>query len=194
MRRNPLPRKSTWIDRIPLILQHLQTDTQEVYTRPEVAALFILGLSRAADLMKVAGAEVKHGVEATVSRSNLRYYVERCPEARVFLAEQERKEKMARKLVQTAEDLRLREVEVPAEPRDQWTRFKDLPNVELAPGRLCIQFNGTAELLRTLMRVAAAMANEFERFSEICDPAVKPARPDHSADFPDWREHGIGRV
>jgi hypothetical protein len=169
----------------------LQTDTQEVYTRVDVAELFIIGRSRAADLMKVAGAEVRNGTEATVSRSNLRYYVERCPEAKAFLAEQERRDKLARQLKQTAEELRLREIQVPADLRDTWTRFKDLPNVELAPTRLCITFHGTAELLRTLMRVAQAMANEFERFVEICDPAVPPPPPDHSGDFPDFHQNGI---
>lgn len=186
-----MSRISSWTTRIPLILQHLATDAKPVYTRPEVAALFNIGRSRAADLMKIAGAEVRNGAEATVSRGNLRYYIERCPEAKAYLIEQERKEKLARQLVQTAEDLRLRQIEIPAQRSDRWARWKDLPNVELAPGRLTITFGDAGELLRSLLKISQAMANDFEAFVEICAPTERPAPEDRSAEFPDWRENGV---
>ena len=183
-----MSRISSWTERIPLILQHLETDAQAVYTRPEIVALFKIGRSRAADLMKIAGAEVRNGTEATVGRSNLRYYVERCPAAKAFLVEQARKEKLARQLVQTAADVRQREIEVPGVTRqDKWARWKDLANVDLKPGRCVITFEDAEDFLRTLQKISVAVANEFDEFMVRCERPVPKQLVDRTADLPDWQ-------
>lgn len=167
-----MPRVKSWVERIPLILQHLETDAKAVYTRAEVEVLFIIGRSQATNLMKIAGAQVRNGAEAAVGRDSLRYYVERCPEAAAFLAEQERKKKLAKRLHQTAEELRLKDVKIPGvKPRDEWTRWRDLPNVSITPGTIQIVFADEADLLHTLMQMLKAVANEPDVFALMCGGA-----------------------
>jgi hypothetical protein len=156
-------------------LQHLETDAQPLYTRAEVATLFQIGSSRAADLMHIAGAEIRNGRAATVSRTNLRFYIERCPEARAFLSEEERKRKLAKRLRQTAEDLRQKSVGIlDAKPADEWTRWQDLPNVALEPGMMRIMFLDQQALLHTLWLISRAMANEPDVFLEMCAAEDRP--------------------
>lgn len=163
----------SWNTRVPLIIQHLETDGKPVYTRAEVEVLFGIGRSRATALMKTAGATVRNGAETTVSRDNLRYYVERCPEAQRHLAEIDRREKLARKLRQTTEELRQKDVPIAgAKPQDEWIRWVDLPNVDIGPGMMRITFGDSRELLHALWLVSRALANEPELFEKMCGPAA----------------------
>ena len=159
-----MPRVKSWSGRIPLILQHLEADTQAGYTRAELSGLFIIGRSQAANLMKIVGAEIRNGTEGTVSRTDLRRYVEHCPEARAFLDEVERKRKLARRLVQTTEEMRQKAVPIPGTtPADEWTRWQDLANVSIEPGLMRIIFSDPDDLAHTLWMVAKAMANEPDK-------------------------------
>src|ERR1035437_4637248 len=169
----PLPTIKSWSGRIPLILQHLETDTWRFYTRRDVEVLFGVGRSQAIDLMHIAGADVRNGAQTTATRENLRYYVERCPEAQAYLDEQDRKRKLATRLQQTSEELRQRAIPIPGvKPADEWTKWEDLPNVAVEPGLMRIAFYGYVELLNTLWLVSRAMANEPEALRGMCAPAA----------------------
>jgi hypothetical protein len=164
-----MPRIKSWSTRIPLILQHLWSDPQRLYTRQDVEALFITGRSQAADLMQIAGSTVRNGLPAVVTRENLRYYVEHGPEAAAYLTEQDRKRKLAKRLQQTTEELRQKAIPIPgAEPADEWTKWEDLANVAVEPGMMRIAFYGYVELLNTLWLVSRAMANEPEALRGMC--------------------------
>lgn len=168
-RTKPPSRVKSWTVRIPLILQHLETDSSPVYTRAEVEALFQIGRSRAIDLMHIAGAKIREGAEATVSRDNLQYYIERSPEAHAFLVEEERKKKLAAKLRQTSEELRQRGVPIPGlKPSDEWTKWTDLPNVAVTPGLMQVVFDDQTNLIHTLWMISKAIANEPDVFREMC--------------------------
>lgn len=156
-------RIKSWIERIPLILQRLETDGKAVYTRPEIAELFKIGSSQAANLMKIAGAEVRNGIEATVTRANLKFYIERCPEAKHYLDELERKAKLAARLRQAAVPI------IGVKAADEWTRFEDLSNVAIAVGELRIVFSGREDLLHTLWQLGRAIGNEPDLFAQLCD-------------------------
>jgi hypothetical protein len=104
-----------------------------------------------------------------VARTNLRYYVERCPEAHAYLAEEERKRKLAKRLQQTTEELRLKATPIPdAKPADEWTRWQDLAGVSLEPGVMRIVFADQRDLLHTLWLVSRAAVNEWEEFGRAC--------------------------
>jgi hypothetical protein len=167
-----MPRTKSWIDRIPLILQHLETDASPVYDRRGVETLFGIARFRATELMKIAGATVEHGKEASVTRQNLKYYVEHCPEAKLYMEELERKEKLASRLRQAAHPIHgLRD-------SDEWTRLDDLPNVAITPGQLRIVFTSRDDLVATLYKLAKAAANEWDQFGQMCEEpqAVHVAR------------------
>lgn len=190
-----MPRVKSWKDRIPLIIQHLDSACLEEYTRIDIERLFIIGRSRATDLMKIAGATVRPGAEASVSRKNLRYYVERCPEAKQFLDEQERKAKVDAKLQQAAGDLRLRSVAIPGVSEKQFhemafqARWEDLTNVVFERGIVHIAFTDEADLLQTLVEMNRAMVNEPELFRQMCETEVlkEKVRTMGSSGGADWK-------
>jgi hypothetical protein len=155
----------------------LETDPQGLYTRRYVETLFEIGRSQASDLMQIAGATVRNGLPAVVTRENLRYYVERCPEAQAFLGEQDRKRKLAKRLQQSAEELRQRAVPIPGvKPADEWVLLGDVRNVQVGPGLMQITFGTQTELLLTLWLVSRAMANEPEALRGMCaDPVAAEA-------------------
>jgi hypothetical protein len=157
-----------------LILQQLDADTQSVYTRADIAALFQIGSSSGANLMHVAGAIVRNGLPAVVTRENLRYYVERSPEAHAYLVEEERKRKLAKRLQQSAEELRQKAVPIPGvKSADEWTKWEDLANVALELGLMRITFQGYADLMHTLWLISRAMTNGPEAFRAMCaDPQM----------------------
>lgn len=168
-----MPKIKSWSARIPVILQHLEADTQRLYTRQDLEALFGIGRSQASDLMLISGATVRNGLPAVATRENLRYYVERCPEAQAYLDEQDRKRKLAKRLQQTTEELRQKAIPIPGvKPADEWTKWEDLPNVAVEPGLMRIAFYGYVELLNTLWLVSRAMANEPEALRGMCAPAA----------------------
>lgn len=173
-----MPRIKSWSPRIPVILQHLETDAWRFYTRPAVEVLFEIGRSQATDIMRIAGG-VRDGAQIVVTRENLRYYVERCPEAHAFLAEENRKRKLAKRLQQSAEDLRQRAVPIPGVgPEDEWVKWQNLGNVALESGLMRITFQGYADLMHTLWLISRAMTNGPEAFRAMCaDPqtAFPPA-------------------
>lgn len=176
-------RVKSWFSRIPLILQHLEKSTQGEFTRSEVSALFKTGRSQATDLMKTAGAEVRQGEEATVSRDALRWYVERCPEAAAFLKDLRRKEELAKQLVQTTEEMRLRAVKLPPlKPEDEWTKWADIANLDVAPGMVRIAVASEEDFCITLQLIAKAMLNQPEEFARLIG---EPADPGKAEKFKD---------
>ena len=172
-----MPTIKSWSGRIPLILQHLETDTWRFYPRRDVEVLFGVGRSQAIDLMHIAGADVRNGAQTTATRENLRYYVERCPEAQAYLDEQDRKRKLATRLQQTSEELRQRAIPIPGvEPEDEWVKWVDLPHVRIEPGLMLIAFDGFHGLLHSLWMISRAMENEPEALRGMCaDPATAEA-------------------
>lgn len=172
-----MPAVKSWFPRIPLILQHLESSAQAVYTRAELQTLFQIGRSQAAALMQIAGGEV-HGIEATVSRDNLRYYVTRCPEADAYIKEQARQDALAKQLQLTSEEKRQRGAEISGTaPQDEWTRWGQIANVSFEPGVMRIAHSGQADLLHTLWLMSKALANEPKEFARLCGEVehVKPA-------------------
>lgn len=176
-------RKASWFRRIPLILHQLDIDAKPVYTRPEVGALFNLGRSQALDLMKIAGAESTNGLDTTVSRDNLRWYVMRCPEAKQFLQEMEDGDRLARKLAQAIETRNLKAIETGF---TEWefaalkllTKWTDVRNVAFEPGVLRIAFSDQRDLLKTLVLMVTAMCNQPDEFDRLCGEPEQCTQPE----------------
>jgi hypothetical protein len=176
----PRMRVKSWIRRIPLILPELGAGGKDDFKRRDIERLFEISRSQATAVMKIAGATVRAGAEAIVSRENLKFYVERCPEAQRFIAEMERDAALREKLAGAKAYLHYRSIPISVKPVDEWATFDDLPNVSLIPGELRIVFSDQVDLLATLYRLAKAAANEFDRFSRMCEiqkAAISTAAP-----------------
>jgi hypothetical protein len=175
-----MPRPKSWISRITHILQYLEADTAENYTRVEVEKLFSISASQAADVMQIAGLSraARPGVESRVSRLNLLHYVKHSPEAQDALQEIERRQRLAKSLRAAEEDLKLRNgVKLRVTKEDDWCRFAELPNVSVQPGLVQIAFTpgDPIDVMDTLWRFVKACGNEWEEFARMCTAAETPA-------------------
>lgn len=170
-----MARPKSWTPRIAHILGYLEADGTECYKRGEVEKLFDISASQAKELMAVAGA--KAGPELTVSRSNLLHYLKNSHEGQGALIEIERRKKLAKRLRDAEENLKLRGIRLKASIKDaEWTRFEDLPNVSIQAGLLQVAFTpGDAiDLLDTLFRFIKAVGNDLDAFEGMCAPAAAP--------------------
>jgi hypothetical protein len=165
-------RLKSWIPKIRLILLHLESNPQPAYTCQEIAALFGVGRSQAADLMKVVGLatgnEIQNGLKGYVTRESLRWYLEGCPEAVEFLRHEQRRKEMWGLLTKepdTPEDLRQKAIPIAAQHSDEWTRWEDLPAVKLGRGQILIRCKDENDATRTVYRMCKAIANEPDQFA-----------------------------
>ena len=177
-----MSRLKSWTRRISVIWQRLDTTEKLVWTRPEVEALFIIGRSRAVDLMRVAGAEVGPNGELTITTSLLKFYVEHCPEAAAFLAEEARLRKVARELraKSAASDRAVRfgaMISHKARPSDHYTKLETLTDMAIADGKLTIVFTDANDLAYKLYLLAKAEAANPQAFWQMVDAAAPKAKP-----------------
>ena len=165
----PSKRVRTWATRSPEILRHLETDAHDPYTRKEVEVLFQVSRASATRLMKIAGAEVRNGAEAIVSRVNLRICVGTCPEITEAHAAEKRALRIEQSRNQTLAARRLTAM-LAEDPVDEFVRFKDLLAVNIADGRLTIEFANGHDLNYKLWELSKAIANDTERYLDMCEP------------------------
>jgi hypothetical protein len=179
-----LPRLKSWISRIPHILQQLEPGGPSAFTRDQVGSLFDIRKVAATDLMRVAGATIRNGVEAEVSRENLKFYVERCPEAISYYAEQARRKRMAREMLEkeAARESIVRFSGLIADrlkPADQRIEFdsKKLDEcLSISPGILTLRFSGFRDLAYKLALLSMAGVNDTESLCQKCEPPKPKAK------------------
>jgi hypothetical protein len=173
-----VPRLKSWISRVPYILEQLNSVTPTVYTRREVEQLFTIRKVKAIDLMRVAGARIEHGMEAEVTRENLKFYVEHCPEAISYYAEQARRKRMARDLLEkeSARDAIVRFSQMiasrlkPADQRIEFDSKKLAECLSIGPGILTLRFSDSHDLAYKMALLAMAGHNDGETLWGKCDP------------------------
>ena len=179
-----MPRLKSWISRVPHILEQLNSVTPALYTRREIEQLFTIRKVKALDLMRVAGARIEHGMEAEVSRENLKFYVERCPEAISYYAEQARRKRMAREMLEkeAARESIVRFSGLIADrlkPADQRIEFdsKKLDEcLSIVPGILTLRFSGFRDLAYKLALLSMAGVNDTESLCQKCEPPKPKAK------------------
>jgi hypothetical protein len=99
-----------------------------------------------------------------VDRASLFGQLEALEAGGEFRQEGARRRRLSENLEQAQAALRAKAVPIPA-PR----AALDLPpGVQIRPGELRIQFQGTEDLLRQLLELAMAIQDDYGRFDEIC--------------------------
>lgn len=182
-----------------MILQHLETETKDVYKTRDVQKLFLVGRSQAAGIMGAAGAVMRKGSVSIVSRDALLFFVRTCPETEAAVKEHDRKVRLARRL-----ELELKNREYVRrfgaligplqKPLDAYTRFPDLVDTSIRDGALTIYFSSTADLANKIYLLAIAEANQPDEFDRLTTEAapkqklgvdlrdfLRPATPEEKA-------------
>ncbi len=90
------------------------------------------------------------------------------------MAEIARRKRLAAKLQQANDEARLRAVVLPCTGADEWTRFQDLPNVSIEPGRLTVSFADPLDLFAQLYRLAKAAGGDWDVFLRMCEQPKLP--------------------
>jgi hypothetical protein len=161
-----MPRHASWKDRIFEIAEALSSEP-EILERRDIERLFGISRTQAGELMSVVGAEKSDGA-STTRRDAVAFYLRNSKAWQEATDEKERRERLNQKLRQAEEDLVLRETPIPAQPKDEWAKFRDLaPNVILEPGRLEIRFCGQEDLLHQLWLLSRAMQNQLPVFDRL---------------------------
>lgn len=165
-----MPGQRPWITRIPEIIQHIEARPRGFFLeRKDLEALFGVGRSAAGELMHAAGgvADGKKGM--LISELRLLHYLHTGPEAKSYQREVRRRQLLADRLNQAAAENRRRSVKIPANRSEEWLRLKDLPGIRIAPGELRVEFvGGSRELTARLFQLSKAIANDWDRFSQLC--------------------------
>jgi hypothetical protein len=165
-----MPRTKSWLTRLPIIVESLEGSAAAGFSRIEVERIFQVSRSQATQLMAVAGA-IKHGtgVDATVSRENLLFYLRNSHEAQDAMAEVARRKRLAVTIRKAADESALRAVQLPCTSADEWTRFHDLPNVTIRPGVFTVVFSDAIDLAAQLYRFSKAVGGEWDLFLKMCE-------------------------
>jgi hypothetical protein len=174
-----MSRPKSWLPRLVQITEALEASDVPHYDRGDIERIFDIKPSAAKDLMKIVGV-IPGGViqNQYVSRGNLLAYLRNSPDAQDAMAELARRKKLAVALRKAGDEARLRAVHLPVTSADEWTRFQDLPNVSVEPGRLTVVFTDPLDLFTQLYKFAKAAGGEWDVFVKMCDPpAVKAEMP-----------------
>jgi hypothetical protein len=111
-----------------------------------------------------------------VGRDDLIAQLEEISKSDGYDREARRRTRLADELARTRRDLAARRVVIPTTAGIQERRVSDLPaGIQLRPGRLEIDFGGTEDLLRLLMELAQAIANDYSTFREALGEPLSPA-------------------
>jgi hypothetical protein len=182
-------RPKSWLSTISQILAAAETGPER-YDRRAIEGLFRISATQAKDLMPDIGAIPDPTGKLTVSRENLLAYLKFSPDAADALRESERRKKLAKKLKDGEEELKLRRVVIPLQPGDRWSLLGDLEplisNVAPEggkPGQFTIDYTDTDDLLRTLYRLGQAIVNEIgeEQFRRLTSPVMVKEKAERMA-------------
>jgi hypothetical protein len=169
-----MARPKSWLVRLPLIVENLEASAIESFSRPEIERLFQISRSQATQLMSVAGAvRPGPGVDATLSRENLLFYLRHSPEGQDAMVEVARRKRLGATIKQADKDLIFHTVQIPCTEADEWAGFDDLPNLSLTPGVLTVVFSDPLDLMGQLYRFAKAAGADWEAFLQMYERMVK---------------------
>ena len=158
-----MPAKPRWLLAIPDAIRQLEALDQDLLTRRDVERLFGVSRARAAQLMRMFGAELA-GYARVLRRTDLLRQLRRHRGRAAFRGEEQRRDRL------TAEIRRARltgiRVAVPVEALE--ARLSGLPEgVSVEPGRIEVRYQGATEAVGRLFALAQALTNDYERFEAL---------------------------
>jgi hypothetical protein len=168
-----VPAKSSWLQRVPEIIETISAMDVPVVDRAICERLFGVRRRRAIDLMQRFGG-YRSGNTILLDRTDLIRQLQVIGSRPEVLWEQQRKAKLSDRL----QDLRryriAEQVVIRGAKEVQPVVLRRLPTgVALRPGELTVHYGNLQELLSRLYDLAQAAAGDFEWFSDIIDAAGK---------------------
>ena len=162
-----MPRKTGWIHQIPDALAELEQLPSPVVDRATVERLLGVSPRQALRILGKLGS-FRAGRNLLANRRELAEALRQYAERPEVASETRRRERVESQLIRLRGELRARRVPVPVRA-DVWERrFGDLPvGIELQAGELRIRFGTAEDLLRKLLELSQAIANDYSRFEEL---------------------------
>ena len=163
-----MPDQPSWIERVPKILESLESAAPPFLDRPAVEALFGVRRRQAIQLLRRFGG-YQVGKTFLVPRNAVIDFL-RNPQLRTA-AEREkgRFERVADALRQGRRELDQRRIPIPVAEDTLRIDISGLPEgIRLVPGELSVSFEQPIELLQKLFALSQALANDFASFERSC--------------------------
>lgn len=166
-----MPARSTWLLRVPEILEDLGSMSVPFLDRLGIERLFMVRRRRAIQLMSLFGGGFLVGKTFLIDRLELITSLETLARGEEFLFEQKRKERITADLDRSRMEIRgRRRIPIAAEADAQQRTMNDLPaGIHLRPGELRIEFFGTEDLLRHLFELSQAILNDYGKFKKLVE-------------------------
>ena len=162
-----MPRQAEWLQQVPAALKALEHVTTPVIDRATLEKLLRIHRRCAIRLMHRFGG-YQAGRTFLIDRPALMRQLKRIAAGEPYRYELERRERLGNQLAETRRDLAARRITIPAAPDVAYRELSGLPStIHLAPGRLEITCSDAQDLLRQLMELAQAIANDFDRFETL---------------------------
>jgi hypothetical protein len=160
-----VPTQPAWFHRLDEILEELRALEISHLDRLAVQKLFRVRERRARQLMSGLPA-LQVGNAVAVERQALIARLENTAAGDRFQWEMARRARLVEDLDRTRRQLAARRVRIPTAAEVRNRRVHDLARgIELHPGELRIQFQGTEDLAAKLFELSQAMANDWQAFA-----------------------------
>ena len=172
-----MARAKPWVARIQQIIEHLERSEASHLSRVEMEQMFQIKRSAATELMNVVGTSSP----GFVARRNLLVYLKTSQEGQDAIAELERRRRVAQAIQEGADQMKYRSIVLPVSRFDEWTQFRDLPDVSFEPGVMHVRFSTPLDLLTTLWRFIKAVGNEWQLFQKLCASETPPTQGGNAA-------------
>jgi hypothetical protein len=162
-----VPHKPYWLQRIPEIVELLDTVEGEWLDRRAMEQAFGVSKMEACRLLGRFGAH-RLGRQLLIRKQDAIRQLESLRQSGDYIEEAVRRERLVRDLEETRKVLVARQVRIPAACDVRDHRFADLPaGISLSPNRLAIEFYGIEDLMAKLFELSQAMANDPERLEAM---------------------------
>ena len=172
-----MPDQPSWIERVPRILETLQSaDCPPFLDRASVQRLFGDLSARQANRLMQRCHGYHVGRSVLVARESLTSLVENSQKSGAVDREIARKQRLLSTLAIARVEARSRAIQIPTQAPNAWVQFDDLsPGIRFVPGELRIEFSGSMDLLQKLFELSQAIANDQVRFETLANTAPSQA-------------------
>ena len=162
-----MSRKAEWLQQVPAALEALEQLTTPVIDRAILEKLLSIHRRAAIRLMHHFGG-YQAGKTFLLDRVLLIRQLRKIAVGKAHFVEIKRRERLGHQLAEASRDLAQRRISIPVAPDVAYRELAGLPSsIRLAPGKLEITCSDAQDLLRQLMELAHAIANEFEKFESL---------------------------
>jgi hypothetical protein len=169
-----VPAKSSWLLRVPEILQQLEDLGAPVVDRATCQQLFGVKRRRAIDLLQTFGGYTS-GNAVLADRTALISRLHEIANTAEYVREVIRKEKLVEKLDDLHRARKAAQIKLPVSAGAAYRTLDDLPSgVVLSPGQLTVKFIAAEELFSKLYALAQLAAKDYDR---VCDAAASSRTP-----------------